>query len=67
MSYLGKLHVAARRDPVVARAFNEVAGLLAPPPSLMRPAIALRVLQSNLPGVRTPAAKEVRQRSGAIP
>lgn len=46
--YLSKLHVAARRDPVVARSFSEVAGLLAPPPSLMRPTIAVRVLRGNL-------------------
>lgn len=46
--YLNKLHVAARRDPVVARAFREVASLLAPPASLLRPGIALRVLRGNL-------------------
>lgn len=46
--YISRLHVAARRDPVVARAFRRVAGLLAPPPSLMRPGIALRVLRANL-------------------
>ena len=58
--YLSKLHVAARHEPVVARSYNEVAGLLASPPSLMRPSIALRVLRGNLrsagPGVREPAA-----------
>lgn len=46
--YVSRLHVAARRDPVVARAFNRVASLKAPPPSLMRPGIALRVLRHNL-------------------
>lgn len=52
--YLSKVHVAARRDPAVARAFSEVAGLLAPPPSLMRPGIILRVLLGNLrPATRT--------------
>lgn len=50
--YLSKLHVAARRDPVVARRFNDVTGLLAPPSSLMRPGIILRVLQGNLRSVR---------------
>jgi 2-polyprenyl-6-methoxyphenol hydroxylase-like FAD-dependent oxidoreductase len=46
--YLGKLQVAARRDARLTRAFHEVANLLAPPPSLLRPAVALRVLQGNL-------------------
>lgn len=46
--YLSRLHVAARRDPAVAAAFNGVASLQAPPASLMRPGIALRVLRGNL-------------------
>lgn len=44
-AYMGRLHRAAHHDPVVARAFNEVASLLAPPQSLMRPEIMLRVLR----------------------
>ncbi len=43
-AYMARLHRAARRDPVVARAFNDVANLLAPPQSLMHPRIAWRVL-----------------------
>ncbi len=47
-AYMAWLHRAARRDPVVARAFNDVANLLAPPQSLIRPSIAWRVVQGNL-------------------
>jgi 2-polyprenyl-6-methoxyphenol hydroxylase-like FAD-dependent oxidoreductase len=46
--YMSRLHVAARRDPVVARTFSLVASLVEPPPSVMRPGIALRVLRENL-------------------
>lgn len=51
--YIGKLHIAAAGDPAVARAFHRVANLLDPPPSLMQPAIAFRILQGNM---RKPAA-----------
>jgi 2-polyprenyl-6-methoxyphenol hydroxylase-like FAD-dependent oxidoreductase len=47
-AYLAKLHRAAHHDPVVALAFHRVANLLAPPPSLMHPRIATRVLWANL-------------------
>lgn len=46
--YIGKLHIAAAGDPKVALAFHRVANLLDPPPSLMQPSIALRILQANL-------------------
>jgi 2-polyprenyl-6-methoxyphenol hydroxylase-like FAD-dependent oxidoreductase len=46
--YLGKLHHAAQRDAVVALAFAKVVNLYAPPPSILSPAIALRVLWGNL-------------------
>jgi len=42
--YMERAHRAATRDPVVLRRFFEVASLLAPPPALMAPAIAWRVL-----------------------
>ena len=48
--YLGKLHIAARRDPELTLAFQTVAQLLAQPPSLFRPKIVLRVLRGNLFG-----------------
>jgi 2-polyprenyl-6-methoxyphenol hydroxylase-like FAD-dependent oxidoreductase len=46
--YIGKLHIAAKTDPAVACAFHRVANLLEPPPSLMSPGMALRILQGNL-------------------
>ena len=52
--YIGKLHIAAAGDPVVARAFHRVANLLDPPPSLMQPSIAFRILNGNM---RRPAAR----------
>lgn len=42
--YMARAHRAATRDPVVLRRFFEVASLLAPPPAMMAPAIAWRVL-----------------------
>ena len=51
--YMSKLHVAARHDPVVALAFQKVANLMAPPPSVLHPAVALRVLRGNLRAGRT--------------
>lgn len=41
--YMERTHQAATRDPVVLRKFFEVANLLAPPTSVMRPSIAWRV------------------------
>ncbi len=52
--YIGKLHIAAAGDPAVALAFHRVANLLDPPPSLMQPAIAFRILQGNM---RKPATR----------
>jgi 2-polyprenyl-6-methoxyphenol hydroxylase-like FAD-dependent oxidoreductase len=46
--YLSKLHRAAHRDGAASVAFLKVANLVAPPPSLMHPKIALRVLLGNL-------------------
>ncbi|HXV43631.1 MAG TPA: monooxygenase [Anaerolineae bacterium] len=46
--YMGKLHIAARRDPVAALAFLKVTNLMAPPASVLNPRIALRVLWGNL-------------------
>jgi hypothetical protein len=42
--YVAWLHRAAHKDKVAALAFHRVANLLDPPPSLMRPSLALRVL-----------------------
>jgi 2-polyprenyl-6-methoxyphenol hydroxylase-like FAD-dependent oxidoreductase len=46
--YLGKLHIAARKDPALTRAFHSVANLLADPPTLLKPDIAYRVARGNL-------------------
>jgi 2-polyprenyl-6-methoxyphenol hydroxylase-like FAD-dependent oxidoreductase len=53
-TYLARLHAAAAHDAHLAVAFIRVAGLVAPPQSLLRPAIALRVLRNAL--ARRPAA-----------
>jgi hypothetical protein len=46
--YLDRLHIAARHEPAVSVAFREVVNLTARPASLLRPAIATRVLRGNL-------------------
>src|SRR5215469_16741734 len=46
--YMSKLHKAAHTDPVAALAFHRVGNLLAPPPSIMHPRVAVRVLWENL-------------------
>jgi 2-polyprenyl-6-methoxyphenol hydroxylase-like FAD-dependent oxidoreductase len=51
-SYIARLHAAAADDASLASAFVRVAGLVAPPQSLLRPAVAVRVLR----GSRPPAA-----------
>jgi 2-polyprenyl-6-methoxyphenol hydroxylase-like FAD-dependent oxidoreductase len=53
--YLERVHAAASDDPVVCRKFFDVLNLLAPPSSLMAPAVMLRVLARRAPrGVGTP-------------
>jgi len=47
-AYLARLHAAAADDGRLAVAFAQVAGLVAPPQSLLRPGVALRVLRGNL-------------------
>ena len=43
--YLSRLHAAAAHDAVLSEAFIRVTNLLAPPQSLLRPALAMRVLR----------------------
>lgn len=50
--YLERLHARATTDPIVADAFMRVSGLYEPPPALLRPGVAWRVLR----GPRAPAA-----------
>ena len=46
--YISKMHVAARRDRVVAVAFLKVTNLMASPKSILHPRISLRVLLRNI-------------------
>ena len=46
--YMAKLHRAAHRDPELAKAFIRVANLLAPPPSVLHPKVAMRVMLGSL-------------------
>jgi 2-polyprenyl-6-methoxyphenol hydroxylase-like FAD-dependent oxidoreductase len=62
-AYLARLHAAAAHDAGLASAFMRVAGLVAPPESLLRPVIALRILGGSLrpadtgPGGVRPASR----------
>ena len=40
--------MAARHDAVLGNAFLQVANLQAPPPSLLHPAVVMRVIWGNL-------------------
>ncbi|MBF9132303.1 hypothetical protein I0C86_25635 [Plantactinospora sp. S1510] len=46
-AYVGRLHVAAERHPVVGRRFLSVANLMTPPTALFAPGILARVLWSG--------------------
>ena len=46
--YLSKLHKAGHHDPALSLSFHYVGNLLAAPPSVMHPRLALRVLWGNL-------------------
>ncbi len=46
--YVERLHRAAHNDEARALAFQRVAHLVAPPPSILAPNLALRVLRGNL-------------------
>ena len=59
--YVKKAVIAAQHDPAVATAMYQVQNLLAPPPSLMKPPVMMRVLRSARKGptggaVSAPAA-----------
>ena len=59
--YVKKAVIAAQHDPAVAAAIYQVQNLLAPPPSLMKPPVVMRVLRSARKGptggaVSAPAA-----------
>jgi hypothetical protein len=46
-AYIARLHAAAAHDARLASAFVRVAGLVAPPKTLLRPGVALRVLRAG--------------------
>ena len=50
--YVRRVIIAAQYDPVVAGAMWDVQGLVAPPPSLMKPQIMVRVLRTSRKGPR---------------
>jgi 2-polyprenyl-6-methoxyphenol hydroxylase-like FAD-dependent oxidoreductase len=58
--YMTKLHKAAHSDLRCAVAFHRVSNLLAPPPSVMNPRVALRVLARNIAGRRTETSEQLR-------
>jgi 2-polyprenyl-6-methoxyphenol hydroxylase-like FAD-dependent oxidoreductase len=47
-AYIARLHAAAAHDASLASAFVRVAGMVAPPQTLLRPDVAVRVLQASL-------------------
>jgi 2-polyprenyl-6-methoxyphenol hydroxylase-like FAD-dependent oxidoreductase len=47
-AYIARLHAAAAHDSGLASTFVRVAGLVAPPQTLLRPKVALRVLRAGL-------------------
>jgi 2-polyprenyl-6-methoxyphenol hydroxylase-like FAD-dependent oxidoreductase len=47
-AYIARLHAAAAHDASLASAFVRVAGLVAPPRTLLRPNVAVRVLRASL-------------------
>jgi hypothetical protein len=58
--YLGKLHIAAHTDPLVAAAFQKVVNMLTTPPTLMHPQVALRVLRGNVLRARGTVSSECK-------
>jgi 2-polyprenyl-6-methoxyphenol hydroxylase-like FAD-dependent oxidoreductase len=60
-AYMDRLLAAAEHDPVVARQFGRVIGMLDAPTSLTRPVILRRVLPARSPVPMTATAGAVRQ------
>lgn len=48
-AYVQRLHAAAAHDPKLSEAFMRVSGFVDSPPSLLRPAVAARVLTARRP------------------
>ena len=60
-AYLARLHAAAAHDAHLAGAFLRVAGLVAPPQTLLRPGVVLRVLRNGRAAKGDGAAGWARQ------
>jgi 2-polyprenyl-6-methoxyphenol hydroxylase-like FAD-dependent oxidoreductase len=58
--YMSRLQIAARHETAPALAFLRVANLLAPPPSILHPRVALGVLSGNVHTARARAASRRR-------
>jgi flavin-dependent dehydrogenase len=56
--YISKLHQAGHADPACALAFHRVGNLMAPPPSILRPPIAMRVLRYHLSARPAPPVQD---------
>ena len=63
-AYIARLHAAAAHDASLASAFVRVAGLVAPPQSLLRPSIAVRVLRARRHPATNTAASSNRDAAG---
>jgi 2-polyprenyl-6-methoxyphenol hydroxylase-like FAD-dependent oxidoreductase len=62
--YMARAHRVANTDPVVLKKFFEVASLLTPPPAMMAPSIAWRVLRGGgATGTASPTHKVALARS----
>jgi 2-polyprenyl-6-methoxyphenol hydroxylase-like FAD-dependent oxidoreductase len=61
-AYIARLHAAAEHDPGLATAFVRVAGMVAPPRSLLRPGVAVRVLRGSRQPATTTAVRQAARR-----
>ena len=64
-AYITRLHAAAAHDARLATAFIRVAGLVAPPQTLLRPATVLRVVRHRRTRRQPPAATPLPTRAAS--
>jgi hypothetical protein len=62
--YIGKLHIAARNDGVLANAFLKVANLTMSPTGLLHPAVVMRVICGNIKWRSRGSAQGSLERAG---
>jgi 2-polyprenyl-6-methoxyphenol hydroxylase-like FAD-dependent oxidoreductase len=65
-AYIARLHAAAAHDASLASAFMQVAGLVAPPQTLLHPHVAVRVLRASLHPARAVVASSIGTPSGQL-